>query len=105
MSADTSTLIEWAASLLSLLGFWLCIRHRASCFLVFLVADVGWFISAWQTNHVSLIFQQSVYILLNIVGYQMWKKDEKLQQALDALEQRGLHVEELDRAKSHHESR
>lgn len=94
MSPFTTTLIEWGSTLLSLVGFWLCIRHRSSCFLVFLVADLGWFVSAWMNLHSSLLAQQSVYILLNIVGFVMWRRDEKLREALERIEKRAL--EEAD---------
>jgi nicotinamide riboside transporter PnuC len=90
MSPFTTTLIEWGATLLSLYGFWLCIQHRSSCFVVFLVADLGWFTSAWVNYHPTLLAQQSVYILLNIVGYVMWRKDERLREALERIEAREL---------------
>ncbi len=90
MSHFPTTLIEWGATLLSLAGFWLCIRHRAVCFLVFLVADLGWFVSAWVNFHPSLLAQQAVYIFLNIAGYWMWRRDERLQEALEAVENRAL---------------
>lgn len=90
MSPFTTTLIEWGSTLLSLVGFWFCIQHRASCFLVFLVADAGWFVSAWMNDHSSLLAQQAVYIFLNIVGYVMWRRDERLKAALEAIEQRDL---------------
>jgi len=90
MSPFTTTLIEWGATLLSVVGFWLCIQHRASCFVVFLVADLGWFASAWMNSHATLLAQQSVYILLNIVGYVLWRKDERLREELERLEAREL---------------
>ncbi len=93
MSQFPTTLIEWGATLLSLAGFWLCIRHRAVCFLVFLVADAGWFVSAWVNFHPSLLAQQAVYIRLNVVGYWMWRKDERLQAALESVEKRALQPE------------
>ena len=58
MSPFIITLVEWGATLLSLAGFWLCIQHRASCFVVFFVADLGWFTSAWLNFHPSLLAQQ-----------------------------------------------
>ncbi len=90
MSPFTTTLIEWASTLLSLAGFWLCIKHRPSCFVVFLIADLGWFVSAWVNFHPTLLAQQSVYILLNIVGYIMWQRDARIEAALDRLEKRPL---------------
>ncbi len=90
MSPFTTTLLEWGATLLSLGGFWLCIQHRASCFVVFLIADLGWFVSAWENAHTTLLAQQTVYILLNIVGYIMWRKDERLREALEKIEAREL---------------
>ena len=90
MSSFTTTLIEWGSTLLSLIGFWLCIQHRASCFVVFLVADLGWFASAWVNSHPALLAQQSVYILLNIVGYVLWRKDERLREELERIEERAL---------------
>jgi Nicotinamide mononucleotide transporter len=90
MSSFTTTLIEWGATLLSLYGSWLCIRHRAICFVVFSVADLGWLTAAWITAHPSLLAQQTVYILLNLVGYVMWRRDERLREALEAIEDREL---------------
>ena len=55
MSPFTTTLIEWGATLLSLYGFWLCIQHRSSCFVVFCVADLGWFASAWMNSHTRCV--------------------------------------------------
>jgi nicotinamide riboside transporter PnuC len=78
MSSITTTAIEWVCTLLSIYGSWLCIRHRASGFVVFLVADLGWFFSAWMSSHPSLLAQQFIYILLNLVGYAMWRQDERL---------------------------
>jgi len=88
MSPFTTTLIEWGSTLLSLIGFWLCIRHRSSCFVVFLVADLGWFSSAWVNAHPSLLAQQVVYIILNVVGYVLWRRDDKLADDLDRIERR-----------------
>ncbi len=90
MSPFTTTLIEWGSTLLSLGGFWLCIRHRSSCFVVFLIADIGWFSSAWLNAHSALLAQQVVYIILNIVGYVMWRRDEQLEERLNRLESRPL---------------
>jgi nicotinamide riboside transporter PnuC len=97
MSPFTITLIEWGSTLLSLFGFWLCIQHRASCFVVFLVADFGWLASAWVNGHPSLLAQQVVYIILNVVGYVLWRRDEKLTADLDRIERsewnRGVETE------------
>jgi hypothetical protein len=54
------------------------------------VADLGWFASAWMNAHASLLAQQSVYILLNIVGYVMWRRDERLREELERIEARAL---------------
>jgi nicotinamide riboside transporter PnuC len=90
MSPFTTTIIEWISTLLSVAGFWLCIRHRASCFAVFLVADVGWLASAWMNDHASLLAQQVVYIFLNVVGYVMWRRDERIELRLKQIEEREL---------------
>ncbi len=88
----TASLIEWGATLLSLVGFWLCIQHRAICFLFFLVADAGWFASAWANDHASLLAQQAVYILMNVVGYYLWRRDERMKDLLEEAEKRPLNV-------------
>ncbi len=90
MSPFTTSLIEWISTLLSIAGFWLCIRHRSSCFAVFLVADVGWLASAWMNGHASLLAQQVVYILLNVVGFVMWRRDERIELRLKQIEERPL---------------
>ena len=87
--------IEWSSTLLSVFGFWLCIRHRSVCFLVFLVADLGWLASAWETAHTSLLAQQAVYVLMNIVGYVMWRRDDVLKKRLEEIEERVLMEEEI----------
>jgi hypothetical protein len=43
-----------------------------------------------MNSHTSLLAQQSVYILLNVVGYVMWRKDERLREELDRIETREL---------------
>ena len=58
--------------------------------MVFLVADLGWFVSAWMNFHPSLLAQQTVYILLNVVGYVMWRKEERLREELERIETREL---------------
>ena len=82
MSPLLTTLIEWGATLLSLLGCWLCIRRHAICFVVFSVADVGWLTTAWMNSHTTLFAQQILYLILNIVGYLMWTRDGRLRQEL-----------------------
>jgi nicotinamide riboside transporter PnuC len=78
MSSFTTNFIEWICTLLSIYGSWLCIRKRVSGFVVFLVADLGWLASAWLNSHSSLLVQQVIYVVLNIVGYAMWRQDERL---------------------------
>ncbi len=90
MSPFIITLVEWGATLLSLAGFWLCIQHRASCFVVFFVADLGWFSSACLNFHPSLLAQQVVYLFLNIIGYAMWRRDDRLREELERIEAREL---------------
>ena len=89
MSSYTTTAVEWVCTLLSVYGSWLCIRHRASGFVVFLVADLGWFGSAWMSSHSSLLVQQLIYILLNVVGYAMWRQDERLRWGLEPTQANG----------------
>jgi hypothetical protein len=86
MSPFTTQLIEWVCTLLSLVGSWLCIKRRASGFVVFFAADLGWFVSAWMSSHSSLLAQQAVYILLNLVGYAMWRQDERLRWLLKSIQ-------------------
>ena len=90
MSPFTTTLIEWVSTLLSIAGFWLCIQHRSSCFVVFAFADLGWLGSAWVNGHASLLAQQIIYLFLNIVGYVMWRRDERLERRLRDIEDRLL---------------
>ena len=85
----TTTAIEWVCTLLSVYGSWLCIRHRASGFVVFMAADLGWFLSAWMSRHPSLLAQQLIYILLNVVGYAMWRRDERLRWAFAPIQASG----------------
>jgi nicotinamide riboside transporter PnuC len=86
MSSFTTNLVEWLCTLLSIYGSWLCIRKRVSGFVVFLVADLGWFASAWMNAHSSLLAQQSIYLILNLVGYAMWRQDERLRGRLQFIQ-------------------
>jgi nicotinamide riboside transporter PnuC len=86
MASFTTNLIEWVCTLLSIYGSWLCIRKRISGFVVFLAADLGWFVSAWMSSHTSLLAQQAIYVLLNLVGYVMWRKDERLRWGLEPIQ-------------------
>ena len=81
MFSTTTSILEWVCTLLSIYGSWLCIRKRLSGFVVFLAADLGWFASAWISSHPALLAQQLIYVLLNIVGYVMWRRDERLRWA------------------------
>ncbi len=96
MSPIFTTVVEWGATLLSLAGFWLCIQHRAGCFVVFFVADLGWFTSALLNFHPSLLAQQVVYLLLNVVGYVLWRREDRLRAQLEELEERALAADEDD---------
>ena len=89
MYTVTTTTIEWICTLLSIYGSWLCIQKRVSGFVVFLVADLGWFVSAGLSSHTALLAQQFIYILLNIVGYVMWRSDERLRWKLDPIQANG----------------
>jgi nicotinamide riboside transporter PnuC len=95
MSPATTTLIEWISTLLSIAGFWLCIRHRSSCFVVFTIADLGWLASAFVNGHFSLLAQQIVYVMLNVIGYVMWRRDERIEQRLTEIEDRVLKGESV----------
>jgi nicotinamide riboside transporter PnuC len=89
MSHVTTQLIEWVCTLLSLVGSWLCIKRRASGFVVFLAADLGWFYTAWMNSHPSLLAQQAIYVLLNLVGYAMWRQDERLRWGFKTIQANG----------------
>ncbi len=54
------------------------------------MADLGWFVSAWLNAHSALLAKQTVYIILNVVGYMMWRRDERLREELERLENRVL---------------
>jgi len=96
MSPFTTALIEWGSTLLSLVGTGLCIRHRASCFVVFFIADLGWAVTAWEHDHATLFVQQTIYILLNVVGYWMWRRDDRLREELERIEARELATAPVD---------
>ena len=79
------TLMEWLATVLSLWAFYLCIRHKAYCFLVFLAGDLLWLFTALHAWHASLIGQQVLYVAMNIYGWQAWRReDQAVRQALAA---------------------
>lgn len=72
--------LEWSASIVSLVAFYMCILKKPSSFLVFLWADGAWFVSATLTHHWSLVVQQVLYMAMNIAGYLIWKREEREEQ-------------------------
>ena len=75
-SLTLSSPAEWVATLLSLFGFYWCILKKPSSFLVFMAADLIWFITATFHQHWSLVAQQLVYLVMNWVGYKLWLADQ-----------------------------
>ncbi len=66
--------LEWSATLVSLVAFYLCILKKPSSFLIFLWADASWGASAVITGHWALVVQQVLYMAMNIAGYLIWKR-------------------------------
>lgn len=69
--------LEWSASIVSLVAFYMCILKKPSSFLVFLWADGSWFVSALLTHHWALVVQQVLYMAMNVAGYLIWKREEQ----------------------------
>jgi len=70
---------EWLATILSIYGFYWCIRKRPGCFIIFLVADVMWFITALAFQHWSLVAQQVVYLVMDGTGYAVWLAQQRVE--------------------------
>ena len=68
---------EWVATILSIWGFYWCIKKRPGCFIIFLVADVMWFITALAFQHWSLVAQQVVYLVMDASGYAVWLAQQR----------------------------
>jgi len=75
-TATVYEVVEWLAAGLSLIGFYFCVRKWPSCFVWFLIGDLAWFTTAILTSHGSLIAQQVAYIVMNVAGYWIWKREE-----------------------------
>lgn len=75
--------LEWSATLVSLIGFYLCIKKKPSSFLVFLWADFSWGLSAFFIAHWALVVQQVFYMAMNVAGYLIWKREEAEELAWD----------------------
>lgn len=67
--------LEWSATLVSLVAFYMCILKKPSSFLVFLWADASWGLSAIFTEHWALVVQQVLYMAMNVAGYLIWKRE------------------------------
>lgn len=68
--------LEWSATLVSLVAFYLCILKKPSSFLIFLWADSSWGLSAVLSGHWALVVQQVLYMGMNVAGYLIWKREE-----------------------------
>jgi nicotinamide riboside transporter PnuC len=76
--------LEWSATLVSLIGFYLCIKKKPSSFLIFLWADASWGLSAYLVAHWALVVQQVFYMGMNVAGYLIWKREEAEELAWEA---------------------
>ncbi|MDR2462577.1 MAG: hypothetical protein LBD30_02215 [Verrucomicrobiales bacterium] len=70
---------EWVGTALSLYGFYWCILKRPGCFIIFLLGDVLWFITALASQHWSLVAQQVVYLLMDASGYAVWLAQQRVE--------------------------
>jgi nicotinamide riboside transporter PnuC len=71
--------VEWLATILSIYAFYWCIKKRPGCFIIFLVADVMWFITALAFHHWSLVAQQVVYLVMDGTGYAVWLAQQRVE--------------------------
>jgi Zn-dependent protease with chaperone function len=77
-------IFEWVATALSLVAFYFCIAKKAFSFLIFMGADLLWLGAAGAMGHWALVIQQILYLGMNVVGYWIWRAEERraLQRAI-----------------------
>jgi nicotinamide riboside transporter PnuC len=71
--------VEWIATILSVYAFYWCIRKKPGCFIIFLIADAMWFITAMANRHWSLVAQQVVYLVMDGSGYVVWLMQQRIE--------------------------
>ena len=67
-------MIYWLTSLAALLGVWLNIHGRASCFLIWMGTNAIWAVADWQHGLPAQSALQAVYWGLSVYGYITWRR-------------------------------
>ena len=68
-------ILEWVASLAGVFGACLLainVRHSRYGFLLYFLSSVLWSYVAYQVNMFPLLFNQLVFVAINLVGIQRW---------------------------------
>jgi len=65
---------EWTLTALSILGTWLNIKKKTSCWLVWAVANIGWVVSFAIKGMAAEATLFLVYLGLSIYGWFQWRE-------------------------------
>ena len=65
-------MFEWTLTFLSILGTWLNIQKKLSCWIVWSVANIGWIISFTMKGMMAEATLFVVYLILSVFGYYKW---------------------------------
>ncbi len=70
-------MIEWTLTGMSLLGTWLNIQKKVSCWLIWSIANIGWAISFSLRGMYAETVLFGVYLILSTYGWLKWYKEAK----------------------------
>lgn len=71
-------MISYVAAFFSLVGIWLNIKKRATCWYFFMISDSLWFTYSLHTSQWSLTIVHVCFMMVNIYGLVTWSKKLKL---------------------------
>lgn len=69
------TLVSWAGTALSLIGWFLMAKHRMLALLVLIAANIAWIFFAVPSHIWSLAVLQACFIILNLRTIRQWRTE------------------------------
>ncbi len=80
METNWLTVLDWIATILALIGYYLNIKQMKVCFIVWIISNFGLI----TINVVHGIYGQAtlwvVYTIMSVYGYYAWSKKERLKE-------------------------
>lgn len=69
-------ILGWFATVLLLVGYYFNARKKISSWIIWVIGNSTMLVYAYLITSSSIMFLSFVLVLLNIYGYNSWKKDK-----------------------------